>query len=446
MSQWLRTSFVYSLLAFQLWSGSIGVSADDSHLKCASAQLDWYTDAVGETPCETYQQLRQLCNPSYTVPQFFPNTPGDSCDDQVSSCCCNTIAFTLSMLCMNCQYDTQLGEVGIDAGKGAYSLYAGSCKPRAANKTLPANIQQGVCNKGIKIDRNIYNLFWDTEDCVYFKETMVTDLAATNNNTFTKCASTTRNDTASITGSVSESVTASTIGSSSTNAPDAESTSSSKSSSKVGPLVGGVVGGIGGAIAIGVLGFFLWRARRQARGPKPLDLANEYRPSYPENEMGAVTPFTVATTAYSPGSRYDSGAPPDSENPETHALLSSPSGPGSANGLTNVTASKYGPQPGWSQAGSSAGGYLDDDERHADGGPIPALARSNSGRLPPGYGSWETNADGSVVASSSSGPTEGQSAYGGSSSTGTSEPLQSPKQRQQQQQYPQDLKVRPPGM
>ncbi|TFK78782.1 hypothetical protein K466DRAFT_612603 [Polyporus arcularius HHB13444] len=449
MSQWLSTSFLYTLLALPLWSGSIGVWADDSHLKCASAQLDWYTDAVGETPCETYQKLRNICNPSYTVPQFFPNTPGDSCDDQVSGCCCNTVSFVLSMLCMNCQYDTQLGEVGIDAGKGAYSLYAGNCNPRAANHTLPKAIQQAVCNKGIKIDRNVYDLFWDTEDCVYSKETMVTDLAATNNNTFTKCASTTKNDTVSTTGSVSDSVTASTIGSSSTNAPDASNTSASKSSSKVGPVIGGVVGGVGGAIAIGVLGFFLWRARRQARGPKPLDLTNEYRQSYRENEMGGVTPFTAATTAFSPGSRYDSEAPPDFANPETHALLSSPSGPDSSGGVTSVAASKYGPQYGWSQGGSSADGYRDDDERHADGGPVPALARSNSGRLPPGYGSWESNAgatvDGSVVASSSSGPTEGQSAYGGSS-TGTGEPLQSPQQRLQQQQYPRDLKARPPGM
>ncbi|RPD56168.1 hypothetical protein L227DRAFT_288283 [Lentinus tigrinus ALCF2SS1-6] len=427
MPRWLRSTFLYAFLTLPLWSESIGVSAAD-YLKCASAQLDWYTDAVGETPCETYQQLRQICNPSYTVPKFFPNTPGDSCDDQVSSCCCNTVAFVLSMLCMNCQYDTQLGEVGIDAGKGAYSLYAGNCHPRAANKTLPNDIQQAVCNKAIKIDRNIYDVFWTTEDWFYVwsKENMVKDLAATNNNTFTKCASTTKNDTVSTTQSVSDSITASTMDSSSTTAPAAASSSSSSSSSKVGPIVGGVVGGVGGAIAAGVMGFFLWRARRQARGPKPLDLTQEYRPSsYQDNEMSGVTPFT-ATSAYTAGS--------------------SPSGFGSAGGVTNVTAAKYGQQPQpWSQAGSSAGGY--DDERHMDGGPVPLLARSNSGRLPPGYGSWESDsgaADGSVMPASSSAPTEGQSADG-SSSAGSSEPLQ-PLRAPQQQSYPLDAKVRPPGM
>lgn len=88
----------------------------------------------------TYQNLRQICNPdceaafpSYAhvvislfrlhpsrvdqVPSFKPTAPGDQCDDPMSAyispspvpawlsrtaapCCCNTVAFALSMLCM----------------------------------------------------------------------------------------------------------------------------------------------------------------------------------------------------------------------------------------------------------------------------------------------------------------------------------------------------------
>lgn len=29
---------------------------------CSGTGMDWYTDMVGETPCTTYQRLRQICN------------------------------------------------------------------------------------------------------------------------------------------------------------------------------------------------------------------------------------------------------------------------------------------------------------------------------------------------------------------------------------------------
>ena len=81
---------------------------------------------------------------------------------------------------------------------------------------------------------------------------MINDFAASNNNTFTKCPSTTVNNT-SPNGSSSTS----------TNAPN------------TGAIVGGAVGGAAAlAIAIGV--FFLWRRHRQNSGPKPLDLSAEY--------------------------------------------------------------------------------------------------------------------------------------------------------------------------
>ncbi|KAI0770415.1 hypothetical protein C8Q74DRAFT_899374 [Fomes fomentarius] len=95
---------------------------------CISKQLDWYFDEVGESPCMTYQRLRQICNPDYQVTSFRSTSPGDQCDDVVSSCCCNSIAYALSMLCMNCLNDGDETN-GIDAAPGGYRQYLGSCGP-----------------------------------------------------------------------------------------------------------------------------------------------------------------------------------------------------------------------------------------------------------------------------------------------------------------------------
>ncbi|KAI0780116.1 hypothetical protein C8Q74DRAFT_1217424 [Fomes fomentarius] len=161
---------------------------------CISKQLDWYTDVVGETPCMTYQRLRQICNPDYQVPTFRTRTPGDTCDDQVycgwslAACCCNTVAFQLSMLCMNCQYDTVDGNtVGYDTDPGTYAEYKGSCGA-GTNHSLPADIQQAVCNKDIRLDNFLYG-GWDDGSWFYVwtKENAGREHAANNNNVFTHC-------------------------------------------------------------------------------------------------------------------------------------------------------------------------------------------------------------------------------------------------------------------
>ncbi|KAI0770412.1 hypothetical protein C8Q74DRAFT_898717 [Fomes fomentarius] len=104
-----------ALLAVGLW----GMLAHAGNTTCISKQLDWYVEEIGESPCVTYQNLRQICNPDYQVPSFKLTAPGDQCDDLMTPCCCNTVAFALSMLCMNCQYDTVDGDSnGIDAAPG----------------------------------------------------------------------------------------------------------------------------------------------------------------------------------------------------------------------------------------------------------------------------------------------------------------------------------------
>ncbi|EIW59543.1 uncharacterized protein TRAVEDRAFT_121939 [Trametes versicolor FP-101664 SS1] len=166
---------------------------------CASSRLDWYTSVVGETPCTTYQKLRRICNNDYNVPALKTKTPGDMCDDQVSACCCNMIAFQLSMLCLNCQQDVLTGS-GYDArtfilsfasnipltisiAPGTYTTYLGTF----AEQSLPSDIQSSVCNEGIRLDDFLYG-GWADGSCVWMSENAERTHAANNNQTFTHCA------------------------------------------------------------------------------------------------------------------------------------------------------------------------------------------------------------------------------------------------------------------
>ncbi|KAH9935275.1 uncharacterized protein B0H18DRAFT_408059 [Fomitopsis serialis] len=154
----LSTAYVFTLLAVPVLGGG--------NTTCAGSALDWYTNAVGETPCMTYQRLRQICNSDYEVPSFRPNTPGDNCDDQRAECCCNSISWALSMLCMNCQLDVGgSSDNGIDAGVTAYYMYRfsdsnGQYCGDGTNQTLSPAVQSAVCNQYIRLDGFLYDLFW----------------------------------------------------------------------------------------------------------------------------------------------------------------------------------------------------------------------------------------------------------------------------------------------
>ncbi|KAL0566851.1 hypothetical protein V5O48_015150, partial [Marasmius crinis-equi] len=89
-----------------------GLDDDNGVSKCTDGGLDWYTSAVGETPCRTYERLRQICNNNYRVGIL---TEDEKCDDQVGDCCCNNIAFSLRMLCFTCQKGLGGRGAGIDA-------------------------------------------------------------------------------------------------------------------------------------------------------------------------------------------------------------------------------------------------------------------------------------------------------------------------------------------
>ncbi|KAI0629857.1 hypothetical protein C8Q77DRAFT_1138999 [Trametes polyzona] len=368
---WLPLLLAYTVFGPSLWTVVAGRSPGNA--TCASSQLDWYTDVVGETPCTTYQRLRSICNPDFEVPVMRDTTPGDFCDDQVSACCCNSISWALSMLCFNCQTAGPGGDIGIDAGAGAYRMYTHSCGT-PLNKTLPTDIQTAVCNKDIKLDRNLYSLFWGDGQWfyIYTKQTMSLDFAVTNNNTFTHCNSTLKGSTTPssqppLPSSTSPSASGLPAGSTGTDEP--------KTASSVAPIVGGAVGGALVALALVALGFIILRKHRRRQGPAPLDLSKEYggrgTPYTDDQQMGGITPFSVTSAQSNSG--YGGGKPPSEE----FALL--------PRGMISPPDGEKSTAP-WESSHSLA----DEPQRHADGGPLPALQRSASGRLPPAYRqSWD---------------------------------------------------------
>ncbi|KAK0196746.1 hypothetical protein F5146DRAFT_15479 [Armillaria mellea] len=142
------------------------------HTQCVDSGSDWYTSVVGETPCRTYERLRKICNSQYVLGALSTKTPPDTCDDQVADCCCNSIAFGLSMMCLTCQRGIGSSGIGTDAGKGAYQLYLkhGSnsfCTPNT-NQSFTNDIQTAVCNNNLRIHDSFYDrIFWSDGSWFY---------------------------------------------------------------------------------------------------------------------------------------------------------------------------------------------------------------------------------------------------------------------------------------
>ncbi|OAX33981.1 hypothetical protein K503DRAFT_478958 [Rhizopogon vinicolor AM-OR11-026] len=345
---------------------------------CAGNMTQWYTDAVGETACETYQNLRQICNPTYQVPNFRANTPGDQCDDQLQSCCCNSISWALSMLCMNCQWDVDGGSVaGIDAGAGAYALYRSPsgpfCSP-GTNQSLPTDIQSAVCNKDIKLANFLYNLFWNDGAWfyVYTMDSAVADEAATNNNMYTNCNSTT---------STTLSSSHITITTSAPSQTTTVASAGSAQSSNISTIVGAVIGSVAALVIAAAVVRFRWRKRQRKLARVPLEVDNLYAPG-----VEVISPYTVPDStsgnrsSYGFGRARKGGHLPMSSNfsstsPSTIALAATVSESGRSSYLLGNASSSIG-------------------LRHEDAGAVPTLLRSGSGRLPPAYDPvWEDPRD-----------------------------------------------------
>ncbi|KAK0187606.1 hypothetical protein F5146DRAFT_717341 [Armillaria mellea] len=242
------------------------------HTQCADNGSDWYTSVVGETPCRTYERLRKICNSQYVLGALSTKTPPDTCDDQVADCCCNSIAFGLSMLCLTCQHGRGNSSInGIDAVPGTYQQYLkhGSnsfCTPNT-NRSFTNNIQTAVCNNDLMIHNSFYDrVFWSDGSWFYTwsREFMEKTNAADGNNSFTHCASTTVNATSSSQFQSTPYLTFSTTMSASIGPTSAGRESSPKSLS-AGAVAGIVVGSVtsAGAIILFLI-WLLWHRRRPA--------------------------------------------------------------------------------------------------------------------------------------------------------------------------------------
>ncbi|KAK1221171.1 hypothetical protein PQX77_016026 [Marasmius sp. AFHP31] len=144
------------------------VSEDGGVTSCEDTGLNWYTKAVGETPCKTYERLRQICN--LRVPDMRKDLNVDRCSDQLASCCWNTIAYSLRMLCYTCQCGIGKLSYGMNAKPGADQVYLESENKMRPNESrrLLNEIQSAVCNSGIKIFKGLYDkTVWD-DGAFYF--------------------------------------------------------------------------------------------------------------------------------------------------------------------------------------------------------------------------------------------------------------------------------------
>ncbi|KAJ3908016.1 hypothetical protein F5879DRAFT_428892 [Lentinula edodes] len=157
--------FVFPAFLAVLVSTFIVAVLSEGNVTCSGTALDWYSAQTGETPCKTYERLRQICNSDFEVGIMNTTLPPDICDEQVSDCCCNSVAYALAMLCLNCQQNIGGGS-GYDAAAGDYQLYlegsrtnGSTCTP-VTNQTLSTAIQTAVCNEEIRLFDSLYSLFW----------------------------------------------------------------------------------------------------------------------------------------------------------------------------------------------------------------------------------------------------------------------------------------------
>ncbi|KAJ3889589.1 hypothetical protein GG344DRAFT_66990 [Lentinula edodes] len=192
----------------------------DGDVACSGTGLDWYIDMVGESPCTTYERLRQICNPSFQVGVMNVNTPPDACNEQV------VVNKVLEQAAM-----------GLTQVKAPTSS---TCRVlvRPDNGAAPSRTR--VCDRNIKIIDDIRTgLFWSDGSCVWSYEAISEDVGANNNNAFTHCASSTSTSASTSTSSstpnaIASSPTTSTSGNTvtvTTQAPDTTKQPSPSSSS-----------------------------------------------------------------------------------------------------------------------------------------------------------------------------------------------------------------------
>ncbi|CCO37130.1 hypothetical protein BN14_11281 [Rhizoctonia solani AG-1 IB] len=322
---------------------------------CKTTSLDWYTRSVGETPCRTYERMRQICDRDYQVGDFRTSIPGDNCGGQPATCCCNSVSFALSMLCMNCQHGVGSGldgDNGYDARAGTYGLHLDNCS-RIAFKQ---------------------HIFWSGGDWYYRfnRETAQSEISDGKNDTGVCPA---------------PSLTVPTVSGTGTIAPTAAPTSS-ESNTPVGAIAGGVVGGVVALATAVLLGFFISRRRRnrgvidlteEKKTPSPtFDPYNYVAPSIGAQPV-AVTPYPTPASS-STNWTSTTGSPPPTQAPSSRHTK-----PGIIAASPPSRAEIYQSRP-LLPTGAGSSSYPVDRHKDSEGlTNVFGLGRSASGRLPPSY-------------------------------------------------------------
>ncbi|ESK88225.1 hypothetical protein Moror_5495 [Moniliophthora roreri MCA 2997] len=399
---------------------------------CADGDLNWYINTIGETPCRTLERLRQVCNPPYRIPKLNSNLPPTTCNDQNVGCCCNSIAFSLTMFCLTCQTGAGSSRIGYDAPAGTYAKYINSCSP-TYQKALPDDIQSSVCSANIKLYDGFYNrVFWSDGSWFYrwssdflsgedkaikacpapspppptSTSTSSSETANTNTPpppttseeqtpptaTTTKSEESPSTPTVTVTESqrpnssaVTSQVSQSSFSASDVGAPTSVTSSGIPSSSRDntqqqqqpsrGLSMGALAGVIVGVIVLLFLVILLaWCIRRTLK---------ERRPT-PVRSTEGLTPYEYETAERVSGARTVTSVLTDTSGSQSsQSQLPLVSRKGQQFYSTSSSSPASLPVP---PSSSTTSGRIANDT-HEDAGPVPhALNRSPSGRLPPDYG------------------------------------------------------------
>ncbi|EED78677.1 predicted protein [Postia placenta Mad-698-R] len=237
------------------------------------------------------------------VPQMSREPPADHCYDNNSTCCCNSISFALSMLCLklyvllSCQWLAKDG-ASIDASSGAYYQYRWGddvtyCGD-GTNQSLPVTVQTSVCESGMRLDDALYTMFWADGSCTSFRNQWSLDDITHGNGTFTHCGN---NSEAPLStpSSVAPGTRADTIRHASTSTAALSTTTTQAYASSGAPYTvhkvnkGAIVGSIVGA-GLALLAFCaVLRMRRQKTNTRtPYD-----RPSMMKRETVPLSPYSA---------------------------------------------------------------------------------------------------------------------------------------------------------
>ncbi|KAK1230992.1 hypothetical protein PQX77_005902 [Marasmius sp. AFHP31] len=391
---WRFIGSVFLLSSFYSREALGAVAGTETCEASEKDSLDWYRQYSGETPCKTYERLRQICTPDFRVTTLSTQLPPDVCresDPAKSDCCCNTVAFALSMMCLACQ---QGG--GKDARNGTYQLYlSGGIQdapwcPTVHNRTLPAAVQTSVCQQGIRIFDLIYRITWLNDGAWFFGYVRDQIVKAMKNATdesrdpakelFQICpegsAITSGSNSASGTGALPTG----------TQSSDSNSASNEKKGMEAGAIAGIAVGIaiVIAAIIAGITFYCIHTSKTRTTKPKAPDVQ-----PYTFHELPSEPRFAGINDTVLHPNRYQvepvpfvSSKPPKPRHVQNHSptetsrVSSAPSSSASGN-----------------RSGSGSGsGSTGENRRHADGGPVfpSGLNRTESGRLPPAYGDLPT--------------------------------------------------------